>query len=298
MKASLEQWRALQAVVDHGGFARAAQVLHKSQSSVSYSVASLQERLGLGLLRVEGRKAVLTTAGEAMLHRARQLLDDAGQMEALAESLTHGWEAEVRLAVDTIFPTSLLTRALHDFAAQSRGARVQLREEVLSGAEELLVDGWADVAIVGRLPTGFLGEQIIMVEMMAVAHPEHPLHHLGGTNISARELARELQVVIRDSGMRRQRDEGWLGAEQRWTVSSMDTAVSVIASGLGFGWLPRHRIEEELTGGVLRPLPLSKGRSRRVPLYLVFSRRKEAGPGAQALADMLTSAARKDASGN
>lgn len=295
MKTSLDQWRALQAVIDHGGFAQAAKALHKSQSSVSYAVAGLQERLNLQLLKVEGRKAVLTTVGEAMLQRARQLLDDAGQMEALAESLTQGWEAEIRLAVDTIFPTSLLMQALHDFAAQDCGrVRVQLREEVLSGAEELLVDGWADIAIVGRLPAGFLGEQVIMVEMMAVAHPDHPLHHPGGEDISARELARELQVVIRDSGMRRQRDEGWLGAERRWTVSSMDTAVSVIANGLGFGWLPRHRIEEELARGVLKPLPLSKGRSRRVPLYLVFSRSKEAGPGARALADMLTSAARKE----
>lgn len=42
-RVSLEQWRTLQAVVDNGGFAQAAEVLHRSQSSISYTVARMQE---------------------------------------------------------------------------------------------------------------------------------------------------------------------------------------------------------------------------------------------------------------
>lgn len=45
-KVTLDQWRALQAVIDHGGFAQAAEKLHRSQSSVSYAVNRLQELLG------------------------------------------------------------------------------------------------------------------------------------------------------------------------------------------------------------------------------------------------------------
>ena len=36
--ATLEHWRLLAAVVDHGGFAQAAEQLHKSQSTVSHGV--------------------------------------------------------------------------------------------------------------------------------------------------------------------------------------------------------------------------------------------------------------------
>ena len=54
-RVTLEQWRVLQAVVDHGGFAQAAEALHKSQSSISYTVAKLQEQLGFPLLAIEGR---------------------------------------------------------------------------------------------------------------------------------------------------------------------------------------------------------------------------------------------------
>ena len=73
-RVTLEQWRTLQAVVDHGGFAQAAEAIHRSQSSVSYTVARMQEQLGVPLLRIEGRKAVLTEAGEVLLRRSRQLL--------------------------------------------------------------------------------------------------------------------------------------------------------------------------------------------------------------------------------
>ena len=59
-RVTLDQWRTLQAVVDHGGFAQAAEALHRSQSSVSYTVARMQEQLGVPLLRIDGRKAVLT----------------------------------------------------------------------------------------------------------------------------------------------------------------------------------------------------------------------------------------------
>jgi len=70
-KTSLEQWAVLAAVVDHGGFAQAAAALNRSQSAVSYAVARLQESLGVALLVIEGRKAVLTAHGRALLKRSR-----------------------------------------------------------------------------------------------------------------------------------------------------------------------------------------------------------------------------------
>ena len=57
-RTTLEQWRVLQAIVDAGGFAQAAQELHRSQSSVSYAIARLQEQVGVPLLE----QGVLTGA--------------------------------------------------------------------------------------------------------------------------------------------------------------------------------------------------------------------------------------------
>ncbi len=71
-RITLDQWKILQAVIDHGGYAQAAQALHCSQSSISYNIARMQEQLAMPLLRIEGRKAVLTETGEILLRRSRQ----------------------------------------------------------------------------------------------------------------------------------------------------------------------------------------------------------------------------------
>ena len=249
-RVTLDQWRTLQAVVDQGGFAQAAEVLHRSQSSVSYAVARLQEQLGMPLLRIDGRKAVLTEEGSVLLRRSRQLVKQASQLEELAHQLEQGWEAEVRLVVDAAYPTARLLRALAAFMPQSRGCRVRLREEVLSGVEEVLLEGAADLAITGLNIQGYLSSELGSLEFVAVAHPDHPLHQLQ-RELGFQDLESQLQVVIRDSGRLQPRDVGWLGAEQRWTVGSLATAASFVSSGLGFAWLPRHMIERELHEGLL-----------------------------------------------
>ena len=70
-KTTLEQWSLLEKVVDAGSFARAAEETHRSQSSVSYNRATAGTA-GVALLVQEGRRAVLTPAGELLLNRSNR----------------------------------------------------------------------------------------------------------------------------------------------------------------------------------------------------------------------------------
>lgn len=285
-RVTLEQWRTLQAVVDHGGFAQAAEALHRSQSSISYTVARMQEQLGVPLLRIDGRKAVLTEAGALLLRRSRQLVKQASQLEELAHHMEQGWEAEVRLVLDAAYPSDHVVSALSAFMPQSRGCRVLLREEVLSGVEEALVEGEADLAISGLILPGQLGTELANVEFIAVAHPEHPLHRLQ-RELTFQDLETQLQIVTRDSGRRQPRDVGWLGAEQRWTVGSLATAATFVSRGLGFAWLPEHLIRRELAEGRLMPLPLTNGARRETRFFLYPSKERQMGPATRILSDLL-----------
>ena len=75
MKITLEQWQTLVTVVEAGSYARAAELMNKSQSAISYSMSKMEDRLGLAIFRLEGRRAVLTTAGEALFNQAKTLLE-------------------------------------------------------------------------------------------------------------------------------------------------------------------------------------------------------------------------------
>ncbi|HEY9278527.1 MAG TPA: LysR family transcriptional regulator [Eoetvoesiella sp.] len=288
-KTTLDQWRVLQAIVDEGGYAQAAQALHRSQSSISYMVARLQEQLGMDLLVIEGRKARLTQNGKILLAEAVELLSRANSLEQLASNLQQGWEAEVRLAVDVAFPTPLLLQALTQFTRLVSTTRVQLTEVVLSGAEEALLGQQADIVVGTRVPAGYLGNLLLDVEFVAVAHPNHPLHQLQ-RELLTEDLKRHMQIVVRDSGTVSPRDEGWLGAPERWTVTSMETSVAMVQDGLGFAWLPRHLLQKRLQAGSLWPLPLRQGQVRQVPLYLIFGCTGQIGPATRQLATALEEA--------
>lgn len=285
-RVTLEQWRTLQAVVDFGGYAQAAEQLHRSQSSLSYTVAKLQQQLGMSLLRIEGRRAVLTPAGEVLLRRSRQLVQDAAELEAVAHNLDQGWEPDIRVVVDAAFPSACLMAALKQFVPLSRGTRIQLNEVVLSGADEALLEGRADLVICGHVPQGYLGDQLIEVEFIAVAHRDHALHQLQ-RKLTNEDLRREIHVVIRDSGVQLKRDVGWLGSTERWTVTSIDKATEALVGGLGFGWLPYHQVKKFIDAGELLPLPLREGQRRKVHLHMVFGQPERAGPATQKLAAIL-----------
>ena len=280
LRVTLDQWLVFQAIIDEGGFAQAALALHRSQSSISYAARKLQDSLGLKLFEIQGRRAELTDAGRTMLERSRRLTEQANTLESMAAQLKQGWEPNIRLAVENVLPTDIILQTLKRFEPVSRGTRIHLREEVLSGVTDALQDGAVDLAISPIVPSGFLYENLTEVEFVAVAHSEHSLHSDNGQPYGVERLKHAVHIVIRDSGIRA-RDAGWVQNEQKWTVSSFAAAIDMVASGLGFAWLPRQHIQHLLREGSLRPLPLEQGGNYRVPVNLIFGNQQETGPATQ-----------------
>src|ERR1700684_648279 len=285
-KISLEQWRALQAVVDAGGYAQAAARLHKSQSAITYAVQKIEALLKVKLFEISGRKARLTGSGEVLYRRAKGLLEEAESLEGAGRNLAAGWESELRLAVEIILPTWLLLRCFELFAQERPDMRIELYETVLSGTDEALIQRRVDLAICSQIPPGFIGDALMPMKFIPAAHPEHALHKLD-RKLSAQDLRKYRQLVIRDSGSQRSRNAPWLGAGQRWTVSHKSTQIRAAVVGVGFAWFARDTIRSELDQGLLKPLPLREGAELFAELYLVYADRDYAGPGAQRLAGIL-----------
>jgi len=284
-RITLDQWGALVAVVEAGGYAQASSRLHRTQSTVTYTIKKLEDLLGVKVFELQGRKAALTPIGEVLYRRGKALLDEAGRVERAAADLARGWEPEIRLAVDIIFPTWLLLECCADFSAERPDIRLELIESVLGGTEEALTEGRVDLAIGGIVPGGFLGDPLMQVRFVCAAAPSHPLHRLGRA-LTLDDLREHRHLVVRDSGALRSRSGGWLN-EKRWTMSHKATSIRAACMGLGFAWFPEENIREELASGRLAPLPLTEGRERYVTLYLVYADAEAAGPGARRLAQIL-----------
>lgn len=285
MKITLEQWQTFKTVVDEGSFAKAAEALNKSQSSVSYIIGRLQEQLPVAPLVQQGRRAELTEAGKVLYRHASNLLAEAEQLEKTARYLASGWEAEVAIAADALTPIPKLLCGLQAFSKMSPTTRIRLFETSLSGTDEALLTRQVDLAIGTRVPPGFLGTLLGHVTMIPVAGANHPLAKK--TVITEKELKQCRQIVVRDSGTKRELDAGWLGADQRWTVSYFSTSIEALRSGLGFAFVPLHRIEEDLAKGTLVRLPLISGGERSIAIHLVLTNQSNSGPAVSAVADTL-----------
>ncbi|GGP74225.1 LysR family transcriptional regulator [Shewanella ulleungensis] len=285
-KSTLEQWRIVQAVVDFGGYAQAAEQLNKSQSSLNHAVAKLQHQLGINLLEVKGRKAYLTEQGEVLLRRSRHLTQSVEELEQLATNLGQGWEPNLTIAREIIYPIDTLVEALNAFLPHSRGTRVTIIDSVITGTQELIQNNQVDIAICAALPKGHIAEPLCEAVFELVCHPEHPLAQLDYIE-DDKQLAQHLQIVIKDTGLKSSNDIGWLKAEQRWTVSNFHEAKSILAKNIGFCWMPSFVIKQELVNKQLTRLQLRGSTQRKAILNLVVPNRDQQGPASKLLENLI-----------
>lgn len=264
-KTTLEQWSLLEKVVELGSFARAAEETARSQSSVSYNLSLLQERLGVALLAPEGRRAALTPAGELLLNQVKPLLKAFSYVETRAATLRNGMRTRLDLVVDNIFPRRRLFAILRQFQQMYPQTQVRLTE-VLENASSDIVNNEADVMVLTRRQdiTG-LGEWLMNIDFVAVAHRDHPLFALN-TPLNDEMLRPWPLIHIADN------QPAASTAGESWTFSTIDAAIEAVMYQVGYGWLPEERIQSQLEQGVLKMLPLSHGTRRATPLHLIVKR--------------------------
>lgn len=284
-RITLDQWNVLVSVVESGGYARAAEHLHKSQSTLTYAIKKLESLLRVKAFELKGRKAVLTPTGELLYRRAKTLLESTARLERAAGELAKGWEPEIRIAVDILFPTWLLLQCFGEFCAERPDTHLELYETVLGGTEEALAARRVEFAIGTGVPQGFAGDILMPVRTVCMAAPSHPLHQLG-RGLTLEDLRAHRHVVIRDSGEQRVRSAGWLN-ELRLTVSNKATSIHAVCLGMGYAWYAQDSVRGELERGALKPLPLREGAEKAGTIYLIFADREAAGPGALRLAQII-----------
>jgi DNA-binding transcriptional LysR family regulator len=95
-----------------------------------------------------------------------------------------------------------------------------------------------------------------------------------------------MQVVVSETN-RTEQQRGYLTLAPEWRVSNFDTAETALLDGVGYGCMPRHRIEGLLRSGRLQQLHIDNRQARKTTYYIVPSRPLTNGSEAQQLAQLL-----------
>src|SRR3954464_11079944 len=133
MRLSLDALQVMDAIDRKGSFEAAADELHRVPSAITSSVKQLEEGLGIALFDRRGHRAVLTDAGKELLSEGRRLLRAAADLECRVQQVAKGWEAELRIAVDTIVGIDKLYGIIEEFYRERTGTRLRISSEVLGG---------------------------------------------------------------------------------------------------------------------------------------------------------------------
>jgi DNA-binding transcriptional LysR family regulator len=264
MQPTLDQLRVLDAVDRCGTFAAAARELHRVPSAVSYAVRGLEEELGVALFERLGNRTVLTPAGRRVLESARVVLGSVAELAQVAREIRDGWEPELQVVVDGVYPMAPVARALRAFTERRVPTRVRLDVEYQEGGPDRWSADRASLMLILDFDPEddpLLVQPLEPLEMILVAAPGHPLAASPGLDPEA--LSDHFQLVVKDSSPRyaRRPKQPFTGSQHVIYLSDFHSKRLAALDGAGFGWLPEHLVSADLAAGALVHLALD-GRGR------------------------------------
>jgi len=278
---TIEQLRTLRAVAEAGSFSAAARKLGRVQAAVSQGIDRLEAQLGLRLFDRSGRVPRLTEHGEAVLAAAARVGGEVDALDELVADLKRGAETRLTIVVDALFPTASLVDFARGFAREHPSVELVLIADVMSSVTAHVRERRATwgVAVEDADLRDLERRPVAQVELVPVAAPSHPLAGRRGL-LDAAALADAVQIVLSEQrrGGASSDDHGVL-SPRTWRVADLATKHALVASGLGWGHLPEHRVREDLVKGRLTRLRLAAWGGEGVRRELVLVRRRGARLG-------------------
>jgi DNA-binding transcriptional LysR family regulator len=145
----LELLRSFVSVVDSGGFTRAGERVHRTQSTVSQQIKRLEDDIGQQLLNRNGKDVTPTEAGERLLSYARRLLALAEEARDVLARPNH--EGAVKLGIPEDFAAYRLAKLLATFSRSHPTLRLDVRADQSTFLKRDLERGDLDLALFKRL---------------------------------------------------------------------------------------------------------------------------------------------------
>lgn len=265
---NLDQLRTLVTIAELGTFAAASQALHLAAPTVSLHVSELEARLGTTLLERGGRRVRPTAAGQALIERGRQLLQDADAAVAQVRRHAEGREGTVRLGTSTGVLVHLLPQVLDQLAQSHPGIDVEV--SILGSVEAMnrLSARSLDIAIVA-LPQPPVAELWLRPwrsdPMMAFLPPRWAAPEV----VTPAWLAEQPLIANDNATLMHRLTAGWfaqagLSPRARIELNYTEAIKSLVAAGYGAAVLPLEQPLAEAQALRLQVRPLQPPLSREL----------------------------------
>jgi DNA-binding transcriptional LysR family regulator len=258
-------------VVREQSFTKAARALGLPKSTVSERVSRLEERLGVRLLERTTRHVRPTAAGAAYYERAARVVAEIEEANAAVTDIHRSPKGLLRVASPLLFGHAFLG----DFVAEFLVTHPEIEIELIVADRRFdVVEEGLDLAIhvLGPIEASLIARKIGTAERMCVASPDYLRQREAPK--APRDLAKHSCLVSSND-----RRANWIftkdgrseaiAVQGRYSVNSVQLALSAALRGAGIAVLPAFFCAEALRAGLLAPVleDWSLGRSEIHVVY-------------------------------
>ena len=250
---TLDQILIFATIAQTGSLGAAAKKLNRTQPTLSVALKKLEGELGLLLFSRKEYRVSLTPAGLGLLKKAEILLNQAEEFANLGKYLASGYETEVQVTFDPLIPMQPILLVLKSFEQRYCHTQFTLVSQYLSGGGDKLAREEVDLAFIiwpvnhqafDHLKVSELTMQVVVGKQFPLKNPNRIF--------SLAEMKDQAQIVIRDSSIEPKPEQfNTIKGGRQWFVTDAQTKKEIIIAGMGWGSLPTHFIQNELTCGDL-----------------------------------------------
>lgn len=245
---TLRHLRYFEALAQHGHFGRAAEALGISQPALSIQMKELEDIVGGPLVERGPRQVRLTSLGETLLPRGRDILRSVDELTSLARTTSEELTGRLRVGVIPTVAPYFLPKVIEALAVRFPELELHLREAVTQKLVSDLAEGRMDVAIVA-LPVSesSLEEHPLFTEEFVLVRPEAD----AAKPAPPAELLREMRLLLLEEGhcFREQALSFCKMSTPRprdlMEASSLSTLVQMVGAGIGVTLIPEMAIGTE-----------------------------------------------------
>ncbi|MBD0701477.1 MULTISPECIES: LysR family transcriptional regulator [unclassified Pseudomonas] len=256
------------AIADERSLTKAAEREHLALAAVSKRVSDLENQLGIALLYRQPKGVELTPAGHALLHHARNMMDNLAQMNADLSEFSEGVKGHVRIHANTSAVIEFLPEDLSAFTRLHPQVKIDLEERVSSEAIRAVHEGLTDIGIfAGHVPADELQVFNYRHDRLVLVTPRaHPLAER--SRISLHEaVSYDFIGLQQDASLHGllQQAARHLGTPLRLRIQvrSFEAICRMIHTGMGIGILPELAVRTYLPALDVQVIALDDPWARR-----------------------------------
>ncbi|WP_166302199.1 LysR substrate-binding domain-containing protein [Bradyrhizobium sp. 2S1] len=249
INVTLRQLRYFDALAQHGHFGRAAEACAVSQPALSMQIRELERAVGGVLIERNARQVTLTTFGEDLLHRVRDILRSVDELGDFARASRDKLAGRLRVGMIPTIAPYLLPKVIETLARLHPELDIHVRETLTPKLIKEVAEGRLDTAIVA-LPVHepSLTEVALFTESFLLVRPGEDAK----TPVPSAEMLREMRLLLleeghcfRDQALSFCNMQSSSPPREVLDASSLSTLVQMVGAGIGVTLIPEMAVTVE-----------------------------------------------------